>query len=170
MTFSPASAFNNFVPNDLIIPPPDSLERDLVLTDYFRYIVDSLNSKEVAIFNEQEFATGQNWFNAANEQQPRFGLRKVINFGALPNAGTKSVAHGITITANTSFTHIYATATNPTAVFPARFSVPIPYVNVATPTDGIELYVDSTNVNIVTTTANWTAFTTCYVVLEYLQN
>jgi hypothetical protein len=170
MTFSPASAFNNFVPNDLIIPPVDSEEWDLVLTDYIRYIIDALNSKEIAIYDLQEFANGEIWFNASNVQQPRFGLRKVINFGALPNATIKSVAHGITITTNTSFTHIYATATNPTAVFPARFSVPIPYVNVLVPTDGIEIYVDATNVNIRTTTANWVGFTTCYVVLEYLQN
>ena len=169
MTFSPSSAFNNYVPNDLVIPT-DLDEMNLILTDYFRYIVDSLNSKEIGIFNEQEFADGQIWFNAANVQQPRYGLRKVINFGVLPNAANKAVAHGINVTANTSFTHIYATATNPTAVFPAIFSVPIPYVNVAIPGDDIQLYVDATNVNIQTSTANWTAFTTCYVVLEYLQN
>jgi hypothetical protein len=86
-----------------------------------------------------------------------------VNFGALPNNTTASVAHGISVTANTVFTRIYACGTNPNTKF-----VPIPYVNVGTPGDGVELWVDTTNVNIKTTTANWTSYT-AIVVVEYLK-
>lgn len=163
-----AEGYNYFLPNDLIIPE-DPKEQNLVLTDYFRFLVDNLNLKKIGDFPLEEVQNGEAWFNPTNRRQIRSGLRTTINFGALPNAGTTQVAHGINVTSTTFFTHIYATATNPTAVAPAIKAVPIPYVNVATPTDGIQITVDSTNVNITTTTANWIGFTTCYVVLEYLQ-
>lgn len=168
MSFSNISGFNNFVPNDLIIPD-DPVTQELVLTDYFRYIVNALNSKEIAIYDEQEIATGGVWFNSTNREVPRYAFRTVIDFGTLPNAGTTSVAHNITTTQNTVFTRIYAVSTDPAASTTNR-AVPIPYVNMAAPADGIEIDVDATNVNITTTTANWINFTNTYVVLEYLQN
>lgn len=160
------SGFNNFVPNDLIIPS-DLEEMNLVLTDYFRYIVNALDSREISIYDEQEYSNGNIWFNPSNRQQPRFGLRKVVDFGALPNAAQKTVAHNITTNANTIFTKIYATATDPGGASITR-AIPIPYINTTTPGDSVELDVDATNVRITTTTANYTAFTECYVVLEYL--
>lgn len=167
-----AQGYNYFVPNDLIIPK-DSREQELVLTDYFRLMIDNLNIKKVGDFPLTEIQNGERWFNrtftAGIPKQYRSGFRTTLNFGTLPNAGTTSVAHNINVTSTTFFTNIYATATNPTAIAPAIKAVPIPYVNVAMPTDGIQINVDSTNVNITTTTANWTGFTECYVVLEYLQ-
>lgn len=167
MTFTPQTGFDNFLPEDIILPEDDK-EKNLVLTDYFKNMVPLLNAKEIGIYNDLEILNGETWFNTANRQNRRNGYRTVVDFGVLPNATVKSVAHNITVASTTSFTHIYATATDPTAVFPAIFSVSIPYVNVATPGDDIEINVDDTNVNIRTSTANWTGFTTCYVVLEYL--
>ncbi len=99
-------------------------------------------------------------------------FRKVIAFGALPNAGTKSVAHGIDTLPQDlpnnyigfSFTRIYATATDPVN----ELYIPIPYAsNVAA--NVIEINVDATNVNI-TTASNKTAYTITYVVLEYIKS
>lgn len=166
-----AEGYNYYVPNDLIIPK-ESREQELVLTDYFRLIVDNLNMKKVGEFALTEIQNGERWFNRTFTpgipHRLRSGFRTTINFGTLPNAGTTSIAHNIQVNSTTFFTHIYATATDPSAI-PAIKSVPIPYVNVAMPTDGIQINVDNTNVNITTTTANWIGFTECYVVLEYLQ-
>ena len=167
MTSPFGSGFNNFVPNDLIIPR-DTEEFEVVLTDYIRYVINALDTREISIYDEQEFSNGNIWFNPANRQQPRYGLRRVVDFGALPNAAQKTVAHGITTTSTTIFTRIYATATDPGASTITR-AIPIPYINTTTPGDSVELDVDATNVRITTTTANYTAFTQCYVVLEYLQ-
>lgn len=86
----------------------------------------------------------------------------VVDFGALPNTGTKSVPHNITVTGSTIWTRYYATAT-----YPGSSGIPIPY---ASPTlaNNIEINVDATNVNI-TTGSDRTAYTTTYVILEYLQ-
>lgn len=129
-----------------------------------------LNGKDTGIYNTFELVNGQTFFpnpalNSSTPVTPTFRqvYRTVVNFGALPNAGTKSVPHGITITPVTTFTRIYATASDPTG----NFYIPIPYAS-ATAADNVEIYVDATNVNIITA-IDKTNFTTCYVILEYLQ-
>lgn len=128
-----------------------------------------LNIKDSGYYALEEFNTGQILFPdpaslATSAQEPVFRpiIRKVINFGSLPNATTKSVAHGITFNANTSFVKIYGAATDPSTSY-----IPLPYAH---PTDAnnIAVDVDGTNVTI-TTGSNRTGYTTSYVVLEYIQ-
>ena len=166
MTFSPQNAIQSFVPTTFIFPENEDDVR-LVLTDYLKKIVAAVNAKDIGQYNTQELVTGQQFFTAGNNNAFRQTYRKVIDFGALPNAAVKSVAHGITTLGTTVFTRIYATATDPAATS-INQAIPIPYINVNAPADSVELYVDATNVNIETTTANYTAFTTCYVILEYI--
>jgi len=131
-----------------------------------------LNIKDTGIYDPEEFVCGQIWFpdpalSSQTTRKPtaRQVFRKVINFGALPNTATKNVAHGITFPApNTySFTRIYGASTDPTA----GSYLPIPYAS-ATAANIIELSVDNTNVSI-TTGVNRVAYTTTYVVLEYIK-
>lgn len=125
------------------------------------------NIKDSGYYVLTEFVTGALYFpnpalTSLTARTPTFRqvFRKVINFGALPN-GTKSVAHGLPITAGYSFTKIYATATNPSTSF-----IPIPYASATG--DNIELSVDATNVTI-TTASDRTAYTICYAVLEFIK-
>lgn len=135
------------------------------------------NVKDTGVYKETEFINGQLWFSnkalsSLTSQAPsqRQVFRKVIDFGALHNAaGTKTIAHGITVTGagialDVTFTRIYATASNKVG-FLYR---PIPYAS-ATANEIIELFVDQTNVNI-TVGKDQSAFTDCYVVLEYIKN
>lgn len=142
----------------------------VLLYQQLNQVATVLNTKDSGFYDTSEFVNGQVLFpnpslNSSSTTTPVFRQiqRKVINFGALPNTATKSVTHGITTTAATTFTRIYATATNPSTLY-----IPIPY---ATNTAGasIEINVDPTNVNI-TTGSDRTAFTTCYVILEYVQS
>lgn len=129
----------------------------------------NLNIKDTGYYDNSIFMNGQLWFpnpalTSASTTQPDFRpvFRKVINFGALPNTAPKSVAHGLTVNSTTTFTRIYATASD-TIGFTY---IPIPY---ASPTlaNNIELSVDANNVNI-TTGADRTNYNVCYVVLEYI--
>jgi len=167
MSFQPQNADQSFVPNDLIIPD-DYKEMQLIMTDYLRSVVDSLNEKEIANFSTAQSLTGQKWLEVGNENNVQQAYRKVIDFGSLPNTAAKAVAHGITTTQNTYFTHIYATATDPGAT-DTTAAIPIPYVDPNTLANGIQIDVDNTNVTI-TTAANYSAYTKCYVVLEWVQN
>jgi len=130
------------------------------------------NIKDTGIYDPEEFVCGQIWFpdptlgsSSARKPTERQVFRKVIDFGALPNTATKTVAHGITFPApNTySFTRIYAAATDQTG----GSYLPIPYAS-AVAANTIELSVDNTNVSI-TTGIDRTAWTITYVVLEYIK-
>ena len=128
-----------------------------------------LNIKDTGMYDTSQFVNGQLYFPnpavpVATSQSSNFRqvYRTVINFGALPNAGAKAVAHGITVDANTSWTRIYATATDPVGLT----GIPILYIDGGAG-GNIELNVDALNVNIITT-SDRTNYTICYVVLEYL--
>lgn len=130
----------------------------------------ALNLKDSGYYTIQEFLNGQVFFpnpalTATSPTTPvyRQVFRTVVNFGVLPNATTKSVAHGIAITNTYSFTRIYAAASNQSGLS----FIPIPY---ASPVliNNISLDVDATNVTIVTGTDR-TAYTLTYVILEYIK-
>lgn len=150
---------------------PEDTKRLLVdLYTNINNIVLALNIKDTGYYVQEEFLTGQLFFpdpalNSTTAQFPTYRqtFRKVINFGALPNATSKSVAHNLTITPGFSFTRIYGAATNPSTSF-----IPIPY---ASPTlnENISIEIDATNI-IITTGIDRTAYTTCYAVIEYIKN
>ena len=131
----------------------------------------TLNTKDSGFYATNEFTTGQLFFpNPANSSATTQGpvqrqtLRMVVNFGALPNAGTTSVAHNIPVTEGFTFTRIYGTASDTTGLT----YIPIPYAS-NTAGDNIELEVTSTNV-VITTAANYSNYNVTYVVLEYLKS
>lgn len=137
----------------------------------------SINDKESSYYDTQETVKGQTFFgnpdlNSSSSTRPvgRQVFNKVINFGALPNTGTKTYAHGITINRACTFTRIYGCSTqqqntNPVLAFSA---IPLPYSSPVL-ANNIELYVDATTVGV-TTGADWSAYTTTYIVLEYIKS
>lgn len=128
----------------------------------------ALNLKDSAYYFDQEFMNGQVLFPNPNVINANLSgrqiFRTVINFGALPDTSIKSYPHNIQITNSTTFTRIYATASNP-----IEFSyLPIPYVSSTSVAYNIEISVDSVYVNI-TTGIDQSAYTTTYVILEYVK-
>lgn len=129
-----------------------------------------LNIKDSGYYVTSEFVNGQSFFpNPANNSTTataptlRQVFRTVVNFGALPNATTKSVPHHIPVTAGFTFTRIYGAASDTTG----GNYIPIPY---ATPvSNDIALDVNTTDVTI-TTADDRTNFTVCYVILEYIKS
>lgn len=129
-----------------------------------------VNGKDTGIYdNTSSTVNGQVWFpnptlNSSTSTVPtqRQVFRTVINFGALPNTGAKSVAHNIVCTSSTTFTRIYAAASDTSGFNYA----PIPYAS-PTAANNIQIDVNSTDVTI-TTGSNRSNFNVCYVILEYL--
>lgn len=162
-----------YVPTTRIINTGIDLDKKgllFVMTNITRdinYMSLALNAKNSGYYVLTEFLDGNQWFNLTTTDQSssrvyRGEFRCVVNFGALPNATSATVAHGLDTT-NWIVTKIYGAATDPTG---SNF-IPIPY---ASPTlnQNISIAVDATNVTI-TTGIDRTAFTTTYVVLEYLK-
>jgi len=165
VSFEPSDSKQSFLPTTLILPDvTDEQQHNLILTDHLKKVNAAVNDKDIAQYVEQEILNGQKFFIPNESGKFRDAFRKVVNFGTLPNTGATSIPHGITVDANTVFTRIYATATDP-----ANFSyLPIPYAS-PTDADNIELSLDATSITI-TTGSDRTAYTTCYVILEYLKN
>lgn len=133
-------------------------------------IAIAVNYRDAGLYVEELFICGQQYFanktlSSGTRQTPTYRsvYRKVVDFGALPNAAAKIVAHDITnIDAQVTFTRIYATATDPVAF--NYIPIPIAFVG----GNIIDLQVDAVNVTI-TTNFNATNFTRCFVVLEFIK-
>lgn len=178
MSFNPGE-IGSFLPTTEIFEASSVEELNRQLTQVINDHALVINQKDSGFYTDDssgaeiDFVNGQTWFpnpspsTGLREGVRRNVLRKVVNFGALPNTATKSVAHNISTTQTFSFTRIYGCATDPGAST-LTTSIPIPF---ASPTlnQNISLTVDATNVNI-TTGIDRTAFTTCYVVLEWIVN
>ena len=142
-----------------------------------------LNTKSTGAYYLQEFVIGDLFFpNPTTTQEPteRQVSRIVVNFGALPSAGTKSVPHNLNPAQQWTFTKIYGCANNPTLFTtpPTAFGavptgmnyIPLPYVSVRDATGDLELSVDQVNVNITTGGTDYSNWTITYVILEWLTN
>lgn len=174
-----SSQYGSFVPTNYIwdiqqlqsvdVTTPQFKELLVRLYQNINIIALVLNTKDTGFYplsetvNSQLFFSNPN-YNSSTPTTPalRQVLRKVINFGALPNTGSTSVAHGINITSGYTFTRIYGAASDTTN----EEYIPIPYAS-ASATTTVEISVDSTDV-VITTASNRSSFTTTYVILEYI--
>ena len=175
-----ATLFGAFVPTTNVwdvsqlystdVTSPEFKELLVRLYQNINNIAIILNLKDTGYYVTQEFVNGQSYFPnpLLNSSTPahatyRQVFRTTVNFGVLPNAGTKSVPHSIQFNAGFSCTRIYATASDPVGLN----YIPIPYINASG--TNISLDVDATNVTI-GTLDDKTNFTICYVVIEYIKS
>jgi len=150
---------------DIDLKDPEQLRKVLVLMyQNLNNMQKSVNAKDNGFYVLQEIVNGKQFFPDTQtiNMQLRSNFRTTINFGALPNAGTKSVPHNINVDANVEWTWIYGTATDPIGLT----GIPIAFVSAAG--NNIQLDVDAVNVNI-TTTINYSNYTECIIVLEYMK-
>lgn len=125
----------------------------------------ALNLKDTGIFdNSQEFITGMNYFpdpaktavtSPQSEMRPVY--RTTLIAGPLLNAGATVVAHNINPNSSFILTQCYGAATDP---------IGLNYTPI--PNQDILVRIDATNVTI-TTSANYSAYTIVYIVVEYLK-
>jgi hypothetical protein len=141
------------------------------IVEQLKKITNGVNIREIGWFLDQELLSGKAFIpgltplsDLSTSQVFRTVLRKVIDFGALPAAGTKSVAHGITVDNNFTLVQMYAAATDPTDLL----ALPIVYADPTALNKAIALNMDVTNVNI-TVGIDRSAYTRCFVVCEYIQ-
>jgi len=160
--FSPQYSLGNYVPEQIELPFDFDQFRER-MKETVELHARLINRKDTGQYEEYEVPINQS-FPGATGQQKRSIFRKIVNTGALPNAATKSVAHGISnIGNNWFFTRIYGTAMEPAGAAPRPFFIPLPN---AGPNYQVQLRVDTTNINI-TTAVNLSAFTQSYVILEF---
>jgi hypothetical protein len=140
------------------------------LVEQLRKYGNALNTREIGFYLDEELLSGKSFIPGVNNatdggssQQFRSILRKVIDFGALPNNTTKSVAHGITFDANFSLIDLWLSATDP-----VNFKAFALMYWDDTGSSPITLNMDATKINV-TTTGNYKIYTRCFCILEYIQ-
>lgn len=114
-------------------------------------VYDEFNTNKYGNYSKYETVIGT-WLD-----KPLY--RKIINFGALPNATAKSVNHNISNINTITFLQGVATYTTNGTAYPIPFSS-------SDPTNNIALTANNTAITI-TTGSNRSAITQCYVILEY---
>ena len=133
-------------------------------------IATAVNGKDAAIYDTSEFVCGQTFFPnptpiAGQPNNQRQVYRKVINYGALPDATDHGVPHNIDVAvAGFSITRLYGAATDPTH----RLYLPLPYV-ANSKDEPIALWATATDVYTDTYATNRSDFTQTYIVIEYLK-
>lgn len=162
--------------HEIDVKSPEFKELLIRLYQNLNRMALSLNQKGTGLYPLIEFNTNKVFFpnpalTSITPQTPtdRNVFRKVINFGALPNTGTKAVNHDIPFNtpagASTySLTQLYGAASDQIGLN----YIPLPYAS-PTAAQAIELRATGTQV-IVTTGSNRSAFTTCYIVIEYIRS
>ena len=123
-------------------------QQENVLNDVKGY-VDSSNS-----YSTDEVKTGGKWIDG----KPIY--RKVVNFGALPNATIKEVSFD-NINADT-FVKIEGIAMSNSGT-----AVTIPFTDTSSATQSITIIINSSSVSINTGTTNRSDYTKCYITIEY---
>lgn len=162
--------FESFVPVYDAVPEKWQDARPFIV-EQLKKISNAVNIREIGWFLDEELLSGKAFIpglnNAATDgtsQQFRQVFRKVVDFGPLPNAGIKSVPHGISVTADFSLTFLCGAATDPIGLT----SIAIPHASSTALANNVAIVLDATNVNI-TTGVNRSNFTRCFVTIEYIQ-
>ena len=119
-------------------------------------IANAVNSRVIGVFPVNiPILTGESWFLVQNKRQQSF--RRVYTF---TSAG--SIPHGINTANISGFTRIYGTFTDGTN------SYPLPYVDVVSATNQVNVIVNSTNIVITAGAGAPPTITSGLVVLEWL--
>lgn len=131
---------------------------------------NAINVREIGFYIDEELLSGKAFIpsteqlvDSGDSQQFRSILRKVIDFGALPNATTKSIPHDIVFDMNFTLIQLWASATDPINFI----AIPIPFDSAGL-AQGIQITMDATYINI-KTQSNRSTFTRCFVIIEYIQ-
>lgn len=149
-----------------------------VLVEHLRQISEAVNISEKGYYVDTETFAGKFWTPRARASindpiEYRNVIRKVVDLGGLndfssgtpPN--TQSVAHGIDFTEESFITALYGAATDP-AASDLNAAIPLPFLDVGTLANGIQLDIDGTNINL-TSSADYSAYTSAWVVIEYVE-
>lgn len=131
--------------------PSDWDEANNMLNWYVPQIAILLNGKVIGSYSTTNNPAGKTYVQNTSSLQVS---RKVVDFGALPNTATKSVAHGLSVNNAFRIFDLYIAASNPG----------VSYLCIKDQ----NLTMDATNINL-TTASNLSAYTSSFVVIEYMR-
>jgi hypothetical protein len=133
------------------------------LVEQLKKLANAVNVREIGWFLDEELLSGKQFYpGTTHPQQFRSILRTVIPFGALPAAGSKSVAHNIKIDANFRLIDMWLSATDPVNLV----GFTLAYYSIAG--GDIKVSYNATDV-VVTVASNYSAYSESDIYMEYIQ-
>jgi len=98
MSSSFTGSESNFLPESYIFPEDNDEEYDVKLRQYLNNIASAVNTKDSGLYTDEEVITGQQFIptystDTGGNVNYRNVFRKVIDFGSLPNTGSKLVPY-----------------------------------------------------------------------------
>jgi len=145
--------------------PQNAVELESVLSKSYIDIAQNVNISTSGVYEKLQIDTRNKYYNDAQPERKRQSYRQVYTLAALPNAGTATIPTGISLSSTSQFVNIYGVAESATIAVALT-----PWV-VGTPNDAPYLRVNKAtrNIEIITTSGNWTTFS-AIIVLEYILN
>lgn len=161
---TPSSQFQSpYLVTSRTFPVNNPGDLAVTLSKSYVDIANNVNISTQGTYERVQVATRNKYYNDVTPQNQRQSLRQVYTLAALPNTGTSTIATGINFTDTTQFVNIYGTAED------ASVAVPLtPWV--MTPADDapyVRVNKTSGNIEIITTSGNWTGYS-AMIVLEYI--
>ena len=154
-----AQEFDTYIPVYNFIPEKWDDARANI-TEQLRRIVDNVNAKVSGAYLDQILLSGYQFVKGtANPNEFRSVFRKVVDTGALSNTGTTNIPHGLPFSAGDNFSLVF---------MQGGATDPVNFLAAPMPNQDINLKIDSTNI-IITTSADYSAYTQSYVVVEYMR-
>ena len=145
--------------------PQDSIQLSQVLTKMYFEVSNAINNRTIGLYDQYQIPTGNRYFNTGDPTNRLQSFRQAYQVNALPNNTTLTIPSNISIDSNTKFVNIYGVAQSGTIAVALT-----PWI-VGTPNDAPYLRINKTtgNIEIITTSGNWTAFS-AIITLEYILN
>lgn len=156
----PSQDFNQQIP--VFDALPDSWEESKVaLVERLRKMTNAINIRPVGWYLDTETITGKRYIPSSGSVEYREISRFTKELGALPNATTKNVAHGLSnVNSNFLLTAMWGAASSDS---PLSF-IPVPHISVSG--GGVEISMDATNF-IIKTTSDYSNYNNSVIIIEY---
>ena len=135
-----------------VVENPDVFLR--ALNKFANDTATAVNGRTIGTYTQEEVPSG-NTFNGTQSSRMVVSIPSILN-------GTTTTATGIPTSSTLGIVNLYGIATNGT------LSIPVPYINVSSPSDSVGLSFDLTSASVLleTTTSNWTGYK-AYIVVEF---
>jgi hypothetical protein len=152
-----ASRISSYVVETRFFHTDDKEGLGVELNQMYRDLSQAVNQRTIGNYATESSLTGNKLYGIQSRAMATY--RVLLTAPSILN-GVTTVPHGIVSLENV----LLLSLTGGASAFP-NF-LPMPYVNVGTPGDGIQLSMDATNVYLTTTTADYVGYS-ALIVVEY---
>ena len=144
--------------------PLDKENLPQILSQMYFEVAYAINNRTIGTYDRFQIPTGNKYFNDGNPTNRLQSFRQVYTVSSIP-LGTTPIASNISIDSNTQFVNIYGTAQN------GSIAIPLTPWNMTRTDDAVYLRVNEStgNIEIITNSTNWAAYS-AIIVLEYILN